>query len=88
MLAHAASLAAQANHPAPTAGDGKPAYIETLNYKGFTGVHNSGNVDVIYTAGKEYSVTPQATTAKKAQKYLDEAIAFYQQAAQSNNLSE
>ena len=57
MLVHAASLAAQANHPAPAAGDGKPAYIETLNYKGFTGVHNSGNVDVIYTAGKEYSVT-------------------------------
>ena len=57
MLAHAASLAAQANHPAPAAGDGKPAYIETLDYKGFTGVHNSGNVDVIYTAGKEYSVT-------------------------------
>lgn len=57
MLAHAASLAAQVHHPAPAAGDGKPAYIETPDYKGFTGVHNSGNVDVIYTAGKEYSVT-------------------------------
>lgn len=65
MLAHAASLAAQANHPAPAAGDGKPAYIETLNYKGFTGVHNSGNVDVIYTAGRNIP-SPSKSAARPA----------------------
>ena len=72
MLAHAASLAAQANHPAPAAGDGKPAYIETLNYKGFTGVHNSGNVDVIYTAGKEYSVTVEERGTARSTVKLEE----------------
>ena len=72
MLAHAASLAAQANHPAPAAGDGKPAYIETLNYKGFTGVHNSGNVDVIYTAGKEYSVTVEERGTARSTVRLEE----------------
>ena len=72
MLAHAASLAAQANHPAPTAGDGKPAYIETLDYKGFTGVHNSGNVDVIYTAGKEYSVTVEERGTARSTVRLEE----------------
>ena len=71
MLAHAASLAAQANHPAPAAGDGKPAYIETLDYKGFTGVHNSGNVDVIYTAGKEYSVTVEERGTARSTVRLD-----------------
>ena len=72
MLAHAASLAAQANHPAPAAGDGKPAYIETLDYKGFTGVHNSGNVDVIYTAGKEYSVTVEERGTARSTVRLEE----------------
>ena len=72
MLAHAASLAAQANHPAPAAGDGKPAYIETLDYKGFTGVHNSGNVDVIYTAGKEYSVTVEERGMARSTVRLEE----------------
>ena len=72
MLAHAASLAAQVNHPAPAAGDGKPAYIETLNYKGFTGVHNSGNVDVIYTAGKEYSVTVEERGTARSTVRLEE----------------
>lgn len=72
MLAHAASLAAQANHPAPAAGDGKPAYIETLNYKGFTGVQNSGNVDVIYTAGKEYSVTVEERGTARSTVRLEE----------------
>ena len=72
MLAHAASLAAQANHPSPAAGDGKPAYIETLNYKGFTGVHNSGNVDVIYTAGKEYSVTVEERGTARSTVRLEE----------------
>ena len=72
MLAHAASLAAQANHPAPAAGDGKPAYIETLNYKGFTGVHNSGNVDVIYTAGQEYSVTVEERGTARSTVRLEE----------------
>ena len=72
MLAHATSLAAQANHPAPAAGDGKPAYIETLNYKGFTGVHNSGNVDVIYTAGKEYSVTVEERGTARSTVRLEE----------------
>lgn len=72
MLAHAASLAAQANHPAPAAGDGKPTYIETLDYKGFTGVHNSGNVDVIYTAGKEYSVTVEERGTARSTVRLEE----------------
>ena len=72
MLAHAASLAAQANHPAPAAGDGKPAYIETLDYKGFTGVHNSGNVDLIYTAGKEYSVTVEERGTARSTVRLEE----------------
>ena len=72
MLAHAASLAAQANYPAPAAGDGKPAYIETLDYKGFTGVHNSGNVDVIYTAGKEYSVTVEERGTARSTVRLEE----------------
>ena len=72
MLAHAASLAAQANHPAPAAGDGKPAYIETLDYKGFTGVHNSGNVDVIYIAGKEYSVTVEERGTARSTVRLEE----------------
>ena len=72
MLAHAASLAAQVHHPAPAAGDGKPAYIETLNYKGFTGVHNSGNVDVIYTAGKEYSVTVEERGTARSTVRLEE----------------
>ena len=72
MLAHAASLAAQANHPAPATGDGKPAYIETLDYKGFTGVHNSGNVDVIYTAGKEYSVTVEERGTARSTVRLEE----------------
>ena len=72
MLAHAASLAAQANHPAPAAGDGKPAYIETLDYKGFTGVQNSGNVDVIYTAGKEYSVTVEERGTARSTVRLEE----------------
>lgn len=71
MLAHAASLAAQAHHPAPAAGDGKPAYIETPDYKGFTGVHNSGNVDVIYTAGKEYSVTVEERGTARSTVRLD-----------------
>ena len=71
MLAHAASLAAQAHHPAPASGDGKPAYIETPDYKGFTGVHNSGNVDVIYTAGKEYSVTVEERGTARSTVRLD-----------------
>ena len=57
MLAHAA---------------GKPAYIETLDYKGFTGVHNSGNVDVIYTAGKEYSVTVEERGTARSTVRLEE----------------
>ena len=72
MLAHAASLAAQAFFFVFVFVVGKPAYIETLNYKGFTGVHNSGNVDVIYTAGKEYSVTVEERGTARSTVRLEE----------------
>ena len=64
-------------------------YISRLFFSRWQKIgYKSNNVEIRLIPGKEYSVTPQTTTAKKAQKYLDEAIAFYQQAAQSNNLSE
>ena len=50
--------------------------------------YKSNNIEIRLIPGKKYSVTPETTNAKEAQKYLNEAIAFYQQAAQSNNLSE
>lgn len=64
-------------------------YISRLFFSRWQKIgYKSNNIEVRLIPGKEYSVTPQTTSATKAQKYLDEAIAFYQQAAQSNNLSE
>ena len=66
-----------------------PSYVSRLFFSRWQKIgYKTNNVEVRLIPGKEYSVTPKATTTKQAKKYLDEAIAFYQQAAQSNNLSE
>ena len=72
LLANAAGLAAQGGGNGDPAGGAGPPHTESLGFKGFTGICNKGNVEVIYTAGKEYSVTVEERGTARSTVRLEE----------------
>ena len=72
LLANAAGLAAQGGGNGDPAGGAGPVHTESLGFKGFTGICNKGNVEVIYTAGKEYSVTVEERGTARSTVRLEE----------------
>lgn len=72
LLANAAGLAAQGGGNGDPAGGAGPVHTESLGFKGFTGICNKGNVEVIYTAGGEYSVILEESGAARSTVRLEE----------------
>ena len=63
-----------------------PDYISRLFFSRWQKIgYKTHNAEIHLIPGKKYTVSPNNLPADKTKKYLDEAIAFYQQAAQNNN---